>query len=451
VLQQSDEKLYRRALVDPCNLKNQDRIYEYISQILSDLELKKYVNACSKQAGMISAKIARQCRFIKRDRQLSIISMHLNHKGMADLSSLGIVQVLPNLGLLQGLSVLSLSRNQIENLPESIGLLGSLKSLRLSENRIKNLPASIGLLISLKSLYLDRNCLTELPESIGNLKSLRTLNISSNQIVDLPNSLRELSSLANLEADHNSIRWLPIEVNMLPNLKRLQLGGNPLLSEKEAIEVVRLHDKSVPPFSLREMAARSVLRNNLVLETQASADLPFGLTRSVLDGLKGWDQCVFCKGPMIERKYIRLRHIWKNEQHIPFAYNLCEAHWDSERGRVIAMFNEIPESAPPVFIQRMRVGEWSQNDSIYHVKRNYSSSQHEDRPGESAISWLKRMILRKGGKSKSKGGNLSSRPSYISIQELIDSERSSLKVEHMPNDYCVVVSTGESISIPVVF
>ncbi|EMN49155.1 leucine rich repeat protein [Leptospira interrogans str. L1207] len=66
------------------------------------------------------------------------------------------------------------------------------------ENPLKTLPKEIGNLQNLKELYLSRNQLTKLPQEIKNLESLLEIYLYDNQFTTLPKEIGNLKNLRNL-------------------------------------------------------------------------------------------------------------------------------------------------------------------------------------------------------------------------------------------------------------
>jgi Leucine-rich repeat (LRR) protein len=72
---------------------------------------------------------------------------------------------------------------------------GRLYLLDLSHLGLKTIPSDIGELDDLVILYLTKNKLTELPPEFGNLTSLKRLHLDSNQLTSLPPEILNLQSL----------------------------------------------------------------------------------------------------------------------------------------------------------------------------------------------------------------------------------------------------------------
>ncbi|WP_353573127.1 COR domain-containing protein, partial [Candidatus Albibeggiatoa sp. nov. BB20] len=115
-------------------------------------------------------------------------------------------------GQLQNLSYLSLSGNQLKELPASFGQLQNLSILYLWNNSLKELPASFGQLQNLSVLYLFENPLKELPTWFGQLQNLSELGLSKNQLKELPVSLGQLKNSCKLDISGNPLETPPLEI-----------------------------------------------------------------------------------------------------------------------------------------------------------------------------------------------------------------------------------------------
>ena len=73
-------------------------------------------------------------------------------------------------------------KHYVTSLPENISQFEGLKILSVYNNGIQELPASIGQLSSLKTLYVDMNPLSSILSVVGSLNKLETLGIASTNI-----------------------------------------------------------------------------------------------------------------------------------------------------------------------------------------------------------------------------------------------------------------------------
>jgi len=128
-----------------------------------------------------------------------------------------------------------LSNNLLNVLPKEIGYLKNLEQIYLAGNRLQKIPQEIGNLKNLVSIYLENNEISQIPNEIINLTKLEVLYLENNQICNLPTELKGLSSLQLLNLSKNNIRKLPIEIGKLSNLKRLFIDNNSISELPENI------------------------------------------------------------------------------------------------------------------------------------------------------------------------------------------------------------------------
>jgi len=145
-----------------------------------------------------------------------------------DLSSKGLTEIPPELGMLTNLQVLWLDRNQLSELPAEIGMLTNLQHLVLSTNNLAYIPAEIGMLTNLQQLDLSTNNLAYIPAELGMLTNLQELWLGGNHLTQIPPELFTLTNLQSLNLDNNQFEEIPTEIGMLTNLKYLHLTGNQL-------------------------------------------------------------------------------------------------------------------------------------------------------------------------------------------------------------------------------
>jgi hypothetical protein len=110
----------------------------------------------------------------------------------------------PDLGLLTGLTSLSLSFNQLSGtIPSSLGALTALNDLSLSRNQLTGtIPTSFGALTALNILFLSTNRLNgTIPSSLVALTALEVLYLSGNELVGTMPFCNTDQSFGNLVAD----------------------------------------------------------------------------------------------------------------------------------------------------------------------------------------------------------------------------------------------------------
>ena len=98
----------------------------------------------------------------------------------------------------KNLQYLDISKNSIDELPDSIGILTDLQYFACSKTGLKRLPKEIGKLTNLTYLNLNQNDLETLPHQIGNLDKLEYLDLWSNNFEEYP-SFSGLKSLRVLD------------------------------------------------------------------------------------------------------------------------------------------------------------------------------------------------------------------------------------------------------------
>ena len=126
------------------------------------------------------------------------------------------------------LEALYLYGNLLEEIPKEIGDLANLKLLGLSENKLTKLPKEIGNLVYLERLFVEECPLTELPKEIGELINLRQLALAGSNLIHLPKEIGSLISLDELRLTHNNLKEMPKEIGNLTNLEKLYLADNKL-------------------------------------------------------------------------------------------------------------------------------------------------------------------------------------------------------------------------------
>ena len=153
-------------------------------------------------------------------------------------------------GQTANLSVLDLSANGLETLPEGVlRNLAGLVSLSLAGNGLSDLPGGLfDDLARLEVLDLSANSIDELPDGVfdGNLE-LRDLDLSINEISELPEGVfADLGNLAELDLSGNEFKDLPVGVfEGLSGLTDLDAGDNPGAPFTFTAELERRGDDTV--------------------------------------------------------------------------------------------------------------------------------------------------------------------------------------------------------------
>lgn len=130
------------------------------------------------------------------------------------------------IAILINLKVLNLTgHTSLEQLPTTIGQLRKLEELHIDcARKFQILLPEIGQLKSLRILSITNCTLTELPSEIGQLESLEQLDVSSNQLTTLPPEIGNLHNLTVLNIKHNPLYSLPDEIGKLEKLVRLDVN-----------------------------------------------------------------------------------------------------------------------------------------------------------------------------------------------------------------------------------
>ncbi|MCP9263357.1 Leucine-rich repeat and calponin-likey domain-containing protein 3 [Dirofilaria immitis] len=131
--------------------------------------------------------------------------------------------------LLQSLTYLDLSGNQLINIPSAL-FSTPLQILLLTGNRLEYIPREIRQLSnSLRELDASCNKLKSLPADITLLKLLRVLNVRDNQLTHLPSEFSRLE-LRVLDISQNKLSELPLDLRYMCTLIDFRIDVNPLIS-----------------------------------------------------------------------------------------------------------------------------------------------------------------------------------------------------------------------------
>ncbi|CAK4129559.1 unnamed protein product [Aphanomyces euteiches] len=153
-----------------------------------------------------------------------------------------------NIGLLQHLSEVDLTKNKLKTLPASFCKLTNLTYLNLSNNALESLPDDFGNLFRLEKVWVECNKLSSTPPSFGKLRchvanlssnnfvhwdlhrpelcNLTTLTLNLNYLTSLPEVLCTLPALTSLSASNNALTTLPDTIGTLSSLRSLRLDWN---------------------------------------------------------------------------------------------------------------------------------------------------------------------------------------------------------------------------------
>jgi len=209
---------------------------------------------------------------------------------------------------------LNLSGNNLTTLPPSLLGLSGLRNLFIGANRLLRLPRGINQLKRLKVFYLGGNCLRQLPEEIGQLSHLVALILSDNLLDCLPDSLSDLKKLQCLQIHKNRLTTLPHDLVLLKSLRELSLRDNPLV-----VQFVR--EMVFQPTSLVELAARVIKVHDVPYEDW---EVPSHLARL----LKCSHNCVnpTCKGVFFSSKVEHVKFVdFCGRFRVPLMQYICSS------------------------------------------------------------------------------------------------------------------------------
>uniref|UniRef100_A0A452Z2K6 Uncharacterized protein n=2 Tax=Aegilops tauschii subsp. strangulata TaxID=200361 RepID=A0A452Z2K6_AEGTS len=172
--------------------------------------------------------------------------------------------------MLQNLTYINLSHNDIEIVPDSVSNLRFLTHLNLSQNEIIELPESVGKMQSLQMLDLS-HCekLLGLHEAISNLVNLHTLNLEGcHYLAVLPKGMKNLRSLTCLNIlECPLLTQMPRQMNQLTSIKilpRYIAAETPKHTISELRPLVYLKELGVQNMENSSSAdARNVILNSL--------------------------------------------------------------------------------------------------------------------------------------------------------------------------------------------
>ncbi len=153
------------------------------------------------------------------------------------------------------LEILSLSGNELKELPADFGRLKKLKIFFCSDNlftvlpevladcpllemvgfkanRIETIPA-LSLNINLRWLILTDNCIATLPQEIGRCSRMQKLMLAGNKLSELPAELSHCRNLSLLRISANRLKELPEWLLSMPKLSWLAFSGNPFCTSPD--------------------------------------------------------------------------------------------------------------------------------------------------------------------------------------------------------------------------
>ena len=154
--------------------------------------------------------------------------LDLSHNALSTLPS--------DLGRLRKLRILFCSANRFTRLPSALGGCMALSQVGFRGTQMREVPAE-SLPPALRWLTLTDNQITDLPSAIGERPALQKLMLAGNQLSHLPESLSTADNLELLRLSANRLNSLPGWLSGLPRLAWLAWAGNPFDDGKAGSEV----------------------------------------------------------------------------------------------------------------------------------------------------------------------------------------------------------------------
>ena len=118
--------------------------------------------------------------------------------------------------------------NFLQRVPDNIYILDKLSCLDLSKNQLKTIPVCLLEMPSLCNLWLSENKIAELPNQCNWSSSLKTLDLNDNLLQTLPKSMAKVK-LTSLHVARNNLYYLPPWIEQMASLQLLDVFGNPRL------------------------------------------------------------------------------------------------------------------------------------------------------------------------------------------------------------------------------
>ncbi|XVE78620.1 hypothetical protein DITRI_Ditri13aG0160800 [Diplodiscus trichospermus] len=156
------------------------------------------------------------------------------HRSWLFLERTAIKEVPSSISCLSKLTLLSMSRTKVHNLPSAIVKMDALKEIRLSNcpNIVKfpNIPRNI------RKLNLANTPIAEVPSSISCLSKLTFLNMSRTKVQNLPGAILKMDAVKRIRLfDCPNIVQFP---NIPRNIEELDLDNTPIAEVPSSIEML---------------------------------------------------------------------------------------------------------------------------------------------------------------------------------------------------------------------
>ena len=113
---------------------------------------------------------------------------------------------------------LDLSRLKLTQIPRELfgpTYCGEIRNLTLTDNDIEDIPPEIANLSELAVLKLEKNKVKSIPVEVIKLTKLSILSLKNNKLLSVPNEVGQLTKLSVLDVEHNHLEMLPITLGRL--------------------------------------------------------------------------------------------------------------------------------------------------------------------------------------------------------------------------------------------
>ncbi|GAX22984.1 hypothetical protein FisN_15Hh120 [Fistulifera solaris] len=148
-------------------------------------------------------------------------TLNLSNCGLSTLP-IGFEKAFPQL------SILFLSNNQFQQVPEVIGKCPHLQMVAFKSNQLTTIHPE-ALQSQLRWLILTDNQISTIPETIGRCTRLQKCMLSGNQIQTLPDAMAHCTNLELIRLASNQLKEPPMVLLRLPKLAWMALSDNPFL------------------------------------------------------------------------------------------------------------------------------------------------------------------------------------------------------------------------------
>ncbi|KAI9367917.1 RAM signaling pathway protein-domain-containing protein [Aspergillus egyptiacus] len=201
---------------------------------------------------------------------------------------------------------IDLGHSYISRIPETVVdvIKDEVERLSLSNNQLVNIPYRFAECSHLRYLNIRANNFREFPKGVLRLPLLEILDLSRNKVTQLPEEIKKLTSLRVLSVMQNRLDDLPIGISDMNKLQILKVAGNPLcyplrkLLETSEIEIA----SSAMTDNEKEVAITAELKRFLKtrqLLTAQECDRINDVSESVLDTPKPVKRGVSSRFPVI--------------------------------------------------------------------------------------------------------------------------------------------------------